>query len=41
MKKIIYLLLFAFTASMSITACTEEEVKPQNELSSGKPSDPK
>lgn len=41
MKKIIYLLLFAITASLSITACTEEEIAPQSELRSGKPSDPK
>ena len=39
MKKLIYILLVAFTASMSITACTEEEVTPQNELA-GRPSDP-
>ncbi len=41
MKKIIYLLLFVFTASISITSCTEEEIKPQTELRAGKPSDPK
>ena len=28
MKKIIYLLLFAIASSLSITACTEEEVTP-------------
>ena len=39
MKKLIYILLIAFTASMTITSCTEEEVTPQNELA-GKPSDP-
>jgi hypothetical protein len=41
MKKIIYLLLFVFSASLSITACTEEEIEPQNEVRAGKPSDPK
>lgn len=28
MKKIIYSLLFAFTITLSISSCTEEEVKP-------------
>lgn len=40
MKKTLYIILFAFTVSLSITSCTEEEVKPQHELRSGKPSDP-
>jgi hypothetical protein len=31
MKKLIYLLLFVTLASASITACTEEEIKPQTE----------
>jgi len=31
MKKLIYLLLFVAIASSTITACTEEEVKPQTE----------
>jgi hypothetical protein len=31
MKKLIYLLLFISVASSTITACTEEEVKPQTE----------
>jgi len=35
MKKIIYILLFAFTAAISITACTEEEVTPSTELNGG------
>jgi hypothetical protein len=39
MKKIIYLLLFAFTTSMTIASCTEEEVTPKHEVA-GKPSDP-
>lgn len=30
MKKIIYILLIAFTTSMTIASCTEEEVKPQH-----------
>jgi hypothetical protein len=35
MKKIIYILLFSFVASLSITACTEEEVTPSTELNGG------
>lgn len=35
MKKIIYILLFAFATSMSFTACTEEEVTPSTELNGG------
>jgi len=31
MKKLFYILLFISVASASITACTEEEVKPQTE----------
>jgi len=31
MKKFIYLLLFVAVAGSTITACTEEEVKPQTE----------
>ena len=31
MKKLLYLLLFITLTSASITACTEEEVKPQTE----------
>jgi hypothetical protein len=43
MKKIIYLLLFAFATSMSITSCTEEEVTPTSltKASGGGHSDPK
>ena len=41
MKKIIYILLFAFVAAISVTACTEEEVVPSTELNGGgNPSDP-
>lgn len=41
MKKIVYLLLIAFVAALSITACTEEEVVPNTELNGGgNPSDP-
>jgi hypothetical protein len=32
MKKFIYIVLFAFVTTMSVTACTEEEVKPRTEL---------
>lgn len=35
MKKIIYAILFAFVAALSITACTEEEVTPNSELNGG------
>lgn len=35
MKKIIYTLLFAFAASVTFTACTEEEVTPNTELNGG------
>jgi hypothetical protein len=44
MKKIIYILLLAFSASVSLSACTEEEVTPSTELmrnGGGAPSDPK
>ena len=35
MKKLIYILLFAFVSAMSFTACTEEEVTPSTELNGG------
>jgi hypothetical protein len=35
MKKLLYLLLFVSFASATITACTEEEVKPQVETGNG------
>ncbi len=35
MKKLLYLLLFITLTSASITACTEEEVKPQTEAPNG------
>jgi hypothetical protein len=44
MKKIIYILLLAFSASISLSACTEEEVAPSTELKrngGGGESDPK
>jgi hypothetical protein len=31
MKKLFYLLMFVSLSSIGITACTEEEVKPQTE----------
>jgi len=31
MKKLVYLRLFISMASVTITSCTEEEVKPQTE----------
>ncbi len=35
MKKLFYLITIALLASISITSCTEEEVKPQTELRNG------
>jgi hypothetical protein len=33
MRKFIYIALLVITASLSFTSCTEEEVKPQVEIS--------
>jgi outer membrane protein assembly factor BamE (lipoprotein component of BamABCDE complex) len=42
MKKLISIVLVAFAISLSMTACTEEEVTPSSEIvNSGKPLDPK
>ena len=42
MKKIIYILLFAATVALTITACTEEEITPaQTSNGGGGISDPK
>ncbi|HEY0654087.1 MAG TPA: hypothetical protein VGD65_13205 [Chryseosolibacter sp.] len=30
MKRLFYVLLVAFAASLTITSCTEEQVEPQN-----------
>jgi hypothetical protein len=30
MKKLFYVLLFAFATSLTITSCTEEQVEPQS-----------
>lgn len=35
MKKLIYVVLFAFVTAMSVTACTEEEVNPTVGVSAG------
>jgi len=43
MKKIIYILLVAFATTMSLSACTEEEVSPSTEFkksSGATPTDP-
>jgi hypothetical protein len=43
MKKLIYILLFAFATSLTVSSCTEEEVTPTHELrkaSGGNGSDP-
>lgn len=31
MKKLLYVILFSFVSAISITACTEEEVKPSSD----------
>lgn len=31
MKKLLYFLLIVFSCSLIMTACTEEEIKPNNE----------
>lgn len=42
MKKIIYVLLIAFTTSIAFTSCTEEEVAPTTVMNGGgQGSDPK
>ena len=41
MKKIIYIALLAFVSAMSITACTEQEIKPKDGGTGGGASDPK
>ncbi len=42
MKKFIYMLVLATVVSVSITACSDEEIKPRTELdgAGGTPSDP-
>lgn len=35
MKKLFYVLLVAFAASLTITSCTEEQVEPQSTGSNG------
>ena len=35
MKKLLYIFLFAAASAVSITSCTEEEVKPNTELDNG------
>ena len=35
MKKIVYIIMFAFVCALSFSACTEEEVKPNSEVSGG------
>ena len=39
MKKLLYIVLFAFVTAMSVTACTEEEIKPTTELNGGASND--
>jgi hypothetical protein len=41
MKKLIYIILVSITTSICLSACTEEEIKPNTVLSSqGKEQDP-
>ncbi len=35
MKKIIYTILFGAFVTLSVSSCTEEEVRPTNELENG------
>lgn len=35
MKKLFYIALFALVSSLTITACTEEEVAPSTEFNGG------
>jgi len=35
MKKLLYIVLFAFVTAMSVTACTEEEITPNTEVNGG------
>ena len=35
MKKLLYIFLLAFVCALTITACTEEEVKPAADLQGG------
>jgi hypothetical protein len=35
MKKLFYVLLVAFAASLTITSCTEEQVEPQTTTGTG------
>lgn len=35
MKKVIYSILFGALVSLSISSCTEEEIKPTNEMENG------
>ena len=35
MKKVFYVVLFAFSLALSFTSCTEEEVTPKTEQENG------
>jgi hypothetical protein len=35
MKKLFYILLFAFSSALTFTACSDEEVNPSTELDNG------
>lgn len=35
MKKLFYIFLFAFASTLTITACSDEEINPSTELENG------
>lgn len=41
MKKFFYILILSFVSAMSITACTEQEIKPRDGGGGGSGVDPK
>lgn len=41
MKKVIYIIILSFVTAMSVTACTEQEVKPKDGGVGGSAGDPK
>lgn len=41
MKKLIYIAILFFVSAMSVTACTEQEIKPRDGGTGGSGTDPK
>ena len=41
MKKLIYIAILFIVSAMSVTACTEQEIKPRDGGTGGNPIDPK